>query len=197
MAETIPRWSQTLAPIAERVAHTLGRAIAGKYVPATPLTGTSHRKAQAVVKARRSATRGAAKSTTTRRRASGRPPGVPWSCPDCGGPVTNHRHVRCDECIAADPRQTAELRGRRGAAIASRKLAQQKWEAEHCGETRDPDYFQREILLGLAGVKLADIVEAAGISKAFASQVRAGKLTPHGSTWSDLARLAEEAEQRR
>jgi len=37
----------------------------------TPLTGTSQRNAQAVVKARKSATRSAAKSTTVRQRASG------------------------------------------------------------------------------------------------------------------------------
>ena len=52
-----------MAPIAERVAHSLGQAMAGKYVPVTPLTGTSQRRAQAVVKARRAATRGALEST--------------------------------------------------------------------------------------------------------------------------------------
>ena len=39
-------------------------------------------------------------------------------------------------------------------------------------------------------VKLADIMAATGISKAFASHVRAGKSTPHMSTWLALARLA-------
>jgi len=53
----------------------------------------------------------------------------------------------------------------------------------------DPDLFAREILPGLAKVKLADIMEAAGISKGYASQVRAGKFTPHVSTWGAIALL--------
>ena len=188
LAETIPRWSQALAPIAEPVAHTLGQAMAGKYVPVTPLTGSSHREAQAVVKARKSATRAAAKSTTARQQASGRKAAV-WSCPECGGRVTNRRHVRCDQCIAADPRQTAELRGRRGAAIAARKRAQREWVDANPVVGDDPEYFRKEILPGLAAVTLAHIMTETGLSKAFASQVRAGKFTPHQSTWSSLAQL--------
>ena len=38
LAETMPQWARALAPIAESVAHSLGLAMAGKYVPATPLT---------------------------------------------------------------------------------------------------------------------------------------------------------------
>jgi len=54
----------------------------------------------------------------------------------------------------------------------------------------DPDYFRREILPKLAKVKLAEIMAAAGISKGYASQVRAGKYTPHVSTWAALGQLA-------
>ena len=53
-----------------------------------------------------------------------------------------------------------------------------------------PDLFAREILPRLAGVKLSEIVEATGMSKAFASQVRGGKFTPHVSTWESLAGLS-------
>ena len=113
LAESVPRWSQALAPIAERVAHALGQAMAGKYVPVTPLTRTGQREAQAVVKARKSATRGAAQSTTARQRASGKTV-APWSCPECGGQVTNHRHVRL-RCLhrsrpATDERATRPAR---------------------------------------------------------------------------------------
>jgi len=188
LAATLPRWSQDLAPIAERVAHALGQAMAGKYVAVTPLTGASQRKAQAVVKARKQATRAAAKSAATRQRASASP-GTVWSCPDCGGLVTNHRHVRCDQCIAADPRQAAELRSRRGAAIAARKRAQREWDEANLIQAHDADFFRREILPGLANVKLTDIMEAAGISKSFASQIRAGTYTPHASSWDAMRAL--------
>jgi hypothetical protein len=66
LAETLPRWARSLAPIAEKVAHMLGHAMEGKYTPATPLTSAKLRSAQAVVKARKTeaigrATRDAAK----------------------------------------------------------------------------------------------------------------------------------------
>ena len=53
LAETMPTWAKLLAPNAEKVAHILGKAMTGKYEPATPLTGTRYRDAQAVVKARK------------------------------------------------------------------------------------------------------------------------------------------------
>jgi hypothetical protein len=55
----------------------------------------------------------------------------------------------------------------------------------------DPERFAREILPGLATVKLSEIVEATGMSKAYASDVRRGKWTPHVSTWAALARLIQ------
>ncbi len=106
--------------------------------------------------------------------------------------ATNHRHVRCDACIEVDPRQSAELRGRRGAAIASRKRALRQWEASHPDAAFDPDLFRREILPGLQGVRLSEIMEAVGISKGYASQVRAGRYTPHVSTWGALVQLIGE-----
>ncbi len=46
----------------------------------------------------------------------------------------------------------------------------------------DPDYFVREVLPGLARVELAGIMEAAGCSKSYPSNIRAGRHTPHMST---------------
>jgi CRISPR-associated endonuclease Cas1 len=192
LAETMPQWAKSLGPIAEHVAHVFGKAMDGSYSAATPLTSRRHRDAQAVVKAR--------KVEATRRAAAGRvlqrSPAQPvalalWTCPDCGGAVTNPRHVRCDTCIAADPAQAPEIRGRRGAAIAARKRALSEWDRANPGTVFDPELFRREISPGLAGVKLSEIAEAAGCSKAYASDIRRGKWTPHVSTWAALAALAD------
>jgi CRISPR-associated endonuclease Cas1 len=192
LAETMPTWARSLAPFAEKVAHILGRAMDGKYEPATPLTSSRIKVAQGVVKARKvEATRRATRSAPHQRPAS-EPAVLPlWTCPDCGGAVTNPRHVRCEPCIAADPRQSGEIRGRRGAAIAARKRALAEWDKANPGTVHDPELFSREILPGLRTVKLSEIVEATGLSKSYASQVRAGKFTPHVSTWAALTRLVE------
>jgi hypothetical protein len=53
----------------------------------------------------------------------------------------------------------------------------------------DPELFRRNILPRLALVKLSEIAQAAGGSKASASDIRRGKWTPHISTWAALAEL--------
>jgi CRISPR-associated endonuclease Cas1 len=191
LAETMPRWARSLAPWAEKVAHLLGAAMEGKYQAVTPLTRARTKDAQAVVKVRKTVLRQVAASSVSRQRPASEPARLPlWSCPACGGAVTNPKHVRCDSCIEADPRQAPEVRGRRGAAIAARKRALREWDAANPGAAYDPELFGRDILPRLATVKLAEIMSAAGCSKSYASQVRAGKFTPHVSTWVALGELA-------
>jgi hypothetical protein len=57
------------------------------------------------------------------------------------------------------------------------------------GRVYDPELFRREILPRLRTVSLAEIMAAAGCSKASASDYRRGKRTPHVSTWQRLAEL--------
>ena len=112
-----------------------------------------------------------------------------FTCPDCGSPVTNARHVRCDGCIAADPAQSPEIRSRRGQAISARKRALANWSDSHPEIAYDPELFRRDILPKLADVKLTEIMEAACCSKGSASDIRRGKWAPHVSTWAALAEL--------
>jgi hypothetical protein len=113
-----------------------------------------------------------------------------WSCPDCGGVVTNAQRVRCDTCIDADPRQTSDVRCRRASAIAARRRASEDWDAAGGLGAFDPDDWPA-IQAGLADVKLSDIVAATGLSKGFASVVRAGNTRPHPSHWPALAALSD------
>jgi hypothetical protein len=191
LAETMPQWAESLGPIAEHVAHVLGKAMTGTYSAATPLMSRRHRDAQAVVKARKASAQAAARSSTPLQKPTSVSALPLWTCPDCGGAVTNPRHVRCEACIAADPSQAAEIRGRRGAAIAARKRALSEWDKANPDVVYDPEQFRREILPRLGTVKLAQIAEAAGCSKAYASDILRGKWTPHVSTWARLARLVE------
>lgn len=80
--------------------------------------------AQAIATARKAATIGAASSTTRRRRANGQA-GSPWSFPTAEA-MSDPRRVRCNECIAADPRQTSETRQRLGAAISHTNASRKK-----------------------------------------------------------------------
>jgi predicted transcriptional regulator len=62
-----------------------------------------------------------------------------------------------------------------------------EWDKANPGAVYDPELFRRDILPSLAIVKLSEIAEAAGCSKAYASDIRRGKWTPHVSTWRALA----------
>jgi rubrerythrin len=187
LAETMPRWAKSLGPIAEHVAHVLGKAMDGAYAPATPLTSRRHRAAQAVIKARKASAKAAATSSATLQKPMNADALPLWTCRDCGGAVTNPRHVRCDACIAVDPAHSPEIRGRRGAAIAARKRALSDWDKANPDVVYDPELFRREILPRLADVKLMDIAKAASCCKASASDIRRGKWEPHVSTWGSLA----------
>ena len=191
LAETMPRWAKTLGPIAEHVAHVFGKAMDGTYSAATPLTSRRHREAQALVKARKASAKTTARSSTGLQKPASTNALPLWTCPGCGGAVTNPRHVRCEACIAADPAQAPEIRGRRGAAIAARKRALVEWDRVNLDSVYDPDLFRREILPSLRTVPLAEIMEAAGCSKASASDYRRGKRTPHVSAWAALADISE------
>jgi hypothetical protein len=53
----------------------------------------------------------------------------------------------------------------------------------------DPAIYRERIWPKLAGVKLAEIMEATGYSKDHCSTIRAGTWTPHVSIWPALAKL--------
>jgi len=187
LAETMPRWARSLAPLAEKVAHMLGQAMECKYTPVTPLTSAKHRSAQAIVKARKAEAVGRATQASAKQRPP-TPAALPlYSCPECGGPVTNPRHVLCETCQAGAG-HTAQMRQSRGRAIASRKRALKERVAAF-GADVDPAIYRERILPKLAAVKLADIMEATGYSKGHCSTIRAGTWTPHMPTWPALARL--------
>lgn len=193
LTATMPRWASVVAPYAEKVAHLLASGVKTKIRRPTPLTGSARRAAQAKVKARKAAGRLASKRGAHR---VGQQPVVATparlrGCVDCGAPIRDHRHVRCEACMAADPRQSLELRGRRGRAIATRKRQLRAREEVGLPAWADRDWYRREIWPRLASHKLIEIMDAAECSKGFTSDIRRGRYVPHPSTWPDLAALAK------
>ncbi len=190
LAETLPRWRHAIAPWAERVAHLLGDSLDGRYTPATPLTSSRARAAQAAVKARRvQAVRRAASSSPVRQRPVPGPVSLPLGCVDCGQVVTHPRRVRCDDCLSADPAQAPEVRSRRAQAIASRKRALAERSVAGLPAAADEAWYHREVLPRLTDMKLREIMSATGYSKGHCSTIRAGTWMPHVSTWPSLAKL--------
>jgi hypothetical protein len=194
LAATMPMWARAVAPYAEQVAHLLGRAVDGKWQARTPLTGANHRAAQARVRARRDVGRAIAQRSPEARHQGQRvapqtAATVLATCVDCGGPLARSRHLRCPRCSESVPNQARDVRRRRGQAIAASRAAQEAWRAEHPGAVVDRADFLATITPKLREVKLRQIMEAAGVTKATASSYRSGKTVPHALYWPVLARM--------
>jgi hypothetical protein len=117
MAETLPRLRAATAPWAEMVAHVLADGIKGRYTLRTPLTNAKGRAAAAEVRARH-AGGWAAQNPRVRQRSTRSAMPSDYRCPDCGGQVTNPRHVRCQQCIDSDPRRRRHYAGPGGGLSA-------------------------------------------------------------------------------
>jgi len=195
LAATMPLWERAVAPHAERLYHLLGRAVEGKWEPATPLSRARAKTAAARVRARR------ATMASLARRSSGKAtkPDAPQlfrTCEGCGGALDGAMSARpfrqrhCSACLSAVPNQAPEVRARRGRAIAVARAANERWRAEHPGTEANgkPDF--EPLRRGLQGTTLPAIMAACGVSKATASGWRSGRHVPALRHWEALARLA-------
>jgi hypothetical protein len=72
---------------------------------------------------------------------------------------------------------------------AARKRALSEWAKANPDTVYDPEWFRRKILPRLVGMKLSEIVEAAGCSKASASDISVGsgrRTFRRGGRWVSL-----------
>ncbi len=190
LAQSLPEWSKSVAPHAESVAHSLGEVVATDYHATAPLTGTKRRTAVARVKAR-NATSGAQRLRVAAHPTRSKSPGLPLapSCVDCGGALARSRHLRCPSCLEMRPSQSQEVRRQRGQAISTARAAQEAWRAEHPDAVIDRSDFLTTITPKLKEIPLRQIMQAAGVTKAAASDYRRGKTVPHPSYWAALGNL--------
>jgi hypothetical protein len=75
--------------------------------------------------------------------------------------IAEPRYVRCE--TSSPP--THARHANRGAAIAAPERRTREWDEAHPGMHHDPDYYRRENLPRLAGVKLGEVMEAAAGSE--------------------------------
>lgn len=198
LRHTLPRtmelWAKTAAPVAELVAHRLGETVEGAWQPTAPLTGAKRRQAAAKVKVRKAVVASATASKQAGRRPTPVVPQLFRTCVDCGGPLTGpsgrpSRQVRCEYCWDTTPGQESSQRRQRGRSIAASRAETEAWRAEHRGQLAQPEDFA-PIRAGLAKVRLAEIMAAAGVAKSTASMIRSGRHVPALRHWEPLAALA-------
>jgi hypothetical protein len=79
----------------------------------------------------------------------------------------------------------------RAETMAQLRAEEQEWERAHQGMRRPSRDEFEPIRAGLAGVLLAEMAAAIGVSQTAASKIRRGQLVPHVRHWSVIANLAD------
>jgi hypothetical protein len=188
LSESSPAWRQAVAPVAEWVSRVLWTTFkhSRRWMSApTHLTQSKRREAKGLP-----------------HLHVATPPGPPRLCRTCGASVTAG-YQRCASCkvevctkelvkaarvgrlLSHSPQATAKrIEGRRKHAAAIRA-----WKSSDQPEWLNEDTFRREIQPRLASVTVPAIRTALGISKVYATNIRAGKMLPHPRHWCALAGL--------
>jgi CRISPR-associated endonuclease Cas1 len=200
LAETCSAWRKEIAPVVERVAHTLAQHSTSTLPLLTPLTRANWKTAW---DQRNPGRRQRQPRTGTLM--------LPDSCRDCGAELRSRRHRYCEACrkqrweqhanrgrqnagqvlasLRAEQRdpahggRAAELRGSKNAA---HQRAVRSWE----GPVPEPDVFRTQILPSLRHAPIGRLVQATGLSEHYCSLIRLGKRVPHVRHWDRLAAAA-------
>jgi CRISPR-associated endonuclease Cas1 len=165
LSETSRIWRQALGPFAEWIAHTLWSTTSQQSrtkAPATRLT------------------------QVRKREAKGIPAIMPVAVPS--NPLVLHALERTKQARLNGHDPIA--RARRAESQRRQAAALKVWNPADKPEWLDGKTYRDKILPRLAGFTVPTIVSALAVSEPYATNIRAGRCTPHPRHWLALARLA-------
>jgi CRISPR-associated endonuclease Cas1 len=187
LSETSSAWRQTVAPIAEWVSGVLWSTFKQhrRKLPPTHLTQTRRREAKGKPHLRIAA-----------------PPRPPHLCRTCGKRVTAG-YDRCASCKVAVCTEelikaaqkgrlaahTVQAEAKRGESRRRHALALRTWKPSDQPAWLNEEAYLRKIQPRLSEVTVPTIKMALGISKSYATNVRAGRCIPHPRHWLKLGQL--------
>jgi CRISPR-associated endonuclease Cas1 len=188
LGETIPMWRVAVAPFAERIAQILwqtNRKSRSTPSLATRLTQRHKREAKG------------ASSLPVERKP--RPQNI---CQGCGSHISPRKKY-CYSCgvttsterlldVARQGRIAAvspEVNARRGKKTREHNRARWGWAASSQPAWLTNEFYETKIHPLLANIPRSTISTALGVSKTYASEIRAGKSLPHPRHWQKLGKL--------
>jgi CRISPR-associated endonuclease Cas1 len=193
LSETAPTWARAVAPIAEMVARTLSLGIKKQVhtgFPATRLTQSLRREAS-----------GNAFELKTEH-----PPLPPRICRTCGVTLKRGQN-HCASCaipvskerfidVARQGRvaaHTREAEARRSKTQSRQAAARLNWRASDLPAWLTEETYNEKIQPRLAEITVPIIASALGVSKPYATDIRAGRRCPHPRHWQKLAELVRDS----
>jgi CRISPR-associated endonuclease Cas1 len=178
VASTIGCWRSLVTPVVERLARLLGNserellqgfALTPRAAPQR-LTPSDRR------------TRSRVEAAVDRRGKREATFAVDPRCHNCGEPLSGKR---CRDCGFTPVTVDDPGADRQRLVMMDRQRTNREWSGDDGGLD-----FASDILPGLQGVTLRRIMEATGLSKRFASQIRNGLAVPHRRHWKALSEAA-------
>ncbi len=194
----------SLSPQAVRTASGVGRARKASAL-ATPLT-QAHRSAGRGRQRRRPEVDAGLSLTV-----------LPNGCQGCGVPLDDAEAGYCDACrderrrefmpdftasgpealarrrAAGDnPAHGGEARAKRSTRHVEQMRASAEWEEVHGDDDRGDLDFARDILPGLEGISLVDLMQATGLSRRYCWRIRRGETVPYPRHWDALRMCARQ-----
>jgi CRISPR-associated endonuclease Cas1 len=187
LSETVPMWRVAVAPVAERVARMLWQTTRTYQHKGAPTRLTQRHKREA---------KGAPSQLVERKP---RPQKI---CQGCGSHISP-RKTYCFSCgvatsterlldVARQGRIVAvspEVNARRGEKTREHNLARGGWMTSSQPAWLTNEFYETKIQPLLCNITRSAISTALGVSKTYASEIRAGKSLPHPRHWQKLARL--------
>jgi len=176
LAETIPLWRRTVAPIIEHIAVLL----AGSAIP-TVLTGQK---------------RAAARPQNNGKPKPKREPPItlPRKCKRCGEVVPKARRVFCSEVCRVRYQGEKLAEAKEQLSDTATWYAPMPDQPVNGSAPRAADIsvemYRNEIAPALANVPIATIRSATGLSRSYCKLIKRGKIIPHSSHWGVLKMFA-------
>ncbi len=191
LSETAQTWGRAVAPVAEWACRAFSSSIpkrAARTFPATRLTQSSRRQAKGTL-------------PNLPVEAAPRPATI---CRNCGVPIEPGDKF-CQACSVAVARKNlieAAKLGRlathspkaealRAATMRRQEAAKQAWKSSDLPEWLTEKVYREQIQPKLAAFTVSAMASALGISKPYATDIRAGKRVPHRRHWLALAQLID------
>ncbi|HEV2315554.1 MAG TPA: CRISPR-associated endonuclease Cas1 [Candidatus Acidoferrales bacterium] len=189
LSETAPTWASAVAPLAEQISRAFSASVpkrSKRIFPSTRLTQNSRRE-------------GRGNSPDLSVEAL---PRLQRLCQSCGKPTRGAEYCgACSPIARRDNLINAAKLGRiathspkaealRAATMRIQEAAKRAWKPSDLPEWLNEKVYRKKIQPRLATFTVSAIASALGVSKPYATDIRAGKRVPHPRHWQTLAGLA-------
>jgi len=188
LSESAPTWGRAVAPLAEQISRIFSSSIpkrSKRIFPSTRLTQNSRREGRGI-------------SANLSIEVPPRPASV---CRNCGASTRGAQY--CRACSPMTLREnlinaaklgriathTPKAEARRAATMRRQEAAKRAWKPSDLPEWLTEKVYREQIQPKLATFTVSAITSALGISKPYATDIRAGKRVPHPRHWLALAQL--------